>query len=61
VLDHLRGAEAIKDVPVIIMTAKELDNEEKEILSEHAALIAQKGLFTRDELLGEVKSMLRLS
>jgi CheY-like chemotaxis protein len=50
ILSKLRADPATKDLPVIVVTAKDLTNEEREILRSEAAFLLQKGQFSHDEL-----------
>jgi signal transduction histidine kinase/CheY-like chemotaxis protein len=48
----------LRAVPVILLTARDLSHEERRALDIGTARIIQKGNFSRDELLGEIKSMI---
>jgi threonine synthase len=54
VLDALKADEKISDVPVIVVSAKELTAAERERLSGHIDKLMQKGDFTDEELLEEI-------
>jgi CheY-like chemotaxis protein len=41
-------------IPVILLTARDLDKEERRAVAEGTVRVIQKGSFTRDELLAEV-------
>ena len=43
VLDRLKSHEILKDVPVVVVTAKDLTKEEREVLSGRVASLLQKG------------------
>ncbi len=58
VLDALQADAETAEIPVIVVTAKELTNAEKERLSGHIQTLMQKGDFMSDELLDEVRSLL---
>lgn len=45
-------------IPVILLTARDLSHEERRALDLGTARIIQKGSFSRDELLGEIKSVM---
>jgi len=47
---------AWREIPVIFMTARDLDADERRALAAGTIRIIQKGSFTRDELLAEVNS-----
>ncbi len=57
-LEHLRRDDRMKDVPVIVITAKELTQEDKARLHGSIEHILSKGGFSRDELLTEIRSLL---
>jgi threonine synthase len=59
VLDHLRSNPETAEIPVIVSTAKELTPDEKTRLQDQIHALMQKGGFMSDELLDEVKSILR--
>jgi threonine synthase len=54
VLDALKADEGMSDVPVIVITAKELTAAERERLSGQIEVLMQKGAFTDEELLAEI-------
>jgi threonine synthase len=54
VLDALKGDEKVSNVPVIVISAKELSVAERERLSGHIDMLMQKGDFTDEELLEEI-------
>jgi threonine synthase len=58
VLDALKGNESTAEIPVIVVTAKELTIEEKQRLSGQISSLMQKGQFMSDELLEEVRDTL---
>ncbi len=59
VLDNLRSNPETTEIPVIVSTAKELTPDEKNRLRDQIQALMQKGGFMSDELLEEVKSILR--
>jgi threonine synthase len=59
VLDNLRSTPETAEIPVIVSTAKELTPDEKNRLQDQIQALMQKGGFMSDELLEEVKSILR--
>lgn len=59
VLDNLRNDPKTAEIPVIVSTAKELTPDEKNRLKNKIQALMQKGGFMSDELLEEVKSLLR--
>ena len=58
VLDALQADPETAEIPVIVVTAKELTSAEKERLTGHIQSLMQKGDFMSDELLDEVRSLL---
>ena len=58
-LEELRSRPETPTVPVVVITAKELTLEDRQRLNADVARIIQKGLYTRDELLNQVRDMVR--
>jgi threonine synthase len=54
VLDALKADESVSDVPVIVITAKELSADERERLSGQTETLMQKGSFTDEDLLEQI-------
>jgi threonine synthase len=54
VLDALKANEEVSDVPVIVLTAKELTAAEQERLSGQIEMLMQKGSFTHEELVEQI-------
>jgi signal transduction histidine kinase/DNA-binding response OmpR family regulator len=61
VLSAIRDDDRWNHLPVIVVTAKELDEAERSILNEQVAKVLQKGAYTRDALLDEVRSLVASS
>jgi threonine synthase len=59
VLEQLQSNPDTADIPVIVVTAKELTSAEKERLHGHIQKLMQKGDFMSDELSDEVRALLR--
>ncbi len=59
VLDNLKNDPETAQLPVIVSTAKELTRDEKNRLQGQIQALMQKGGFMSDELLEEVKALLR--
>ncbi|MBW8011722.1 MAG: pyridoxal-phosphate dependent enzyme [Chloroflexi bacterium] len=57
VLDALKNDPDTANIPVIVVTAKELTNQEKERLNGQIQHLMQKGDFISEELLEEVRSL----
>jgi CheY-like chemotaxis protein len=58
VLEAMRHEEAWRDIPVIVITAKDLDHEELARLNGRAERVFQKGAYDRVELVGVVHGMI---
>jgi threonine synthase len=58
VMDHLKAKPETADIPIIVVTAKELTPAEKVKLQGHIQSLMQKGDFLSDDLLDEVRSLL---
>lgn len=58
-IEAFRGDGRWNDVPIIVVTAKELDLEEKRLLALKVDTILQKGAFSRTELLQQVRLLVR--
>ncbi len=54
VLDALKDDEQVSDVPVIVITAKELTATERDRLSKQTEKLLEKGSFTDEDLLEEI-------
>jgi threonine synthase len=59
VLDELKANPKTAPIPVIVVTAKELTIQEKEHLRGQIYTLMQKGEFMNDELLDEVRALLK--
>jgi hypothetical protein len=58
---ELRGHDAWRAIPIIVLTAKDLSAEDHRRLNGSVERILQKGAYSRDELLGEVKRLVGAS
>lgn len=58
VLEHIRKTPTISDLPVIIVTAKDLSFQERQTLQNNASSILLKSESTSAELVGSIKSIL---
>ena len=54
-LEELRGREETRSIPVVVVTAKDLTAEERRRLDGSVQRIMQKGSYTKDDLLNEVR------
>ena len=59
VIDALQSQQDTADIPVIVVTAKELTPEERKNLSGRIKSLMQKGNFMNDDLQDEIRSLLR--
>ncbi len=59
VMDALQLNNDTKDIPIIVITAKELTPAEKNRLKGHIQSLMQKGDFMSDDLLDEVRALLK--
>ncbi|MEZ0167630.1 response regulator [Microvirga sp. TS319] len=58
VLDTMRREASWRDIPVVVVTAKDLSIEEVSWLNQHAEKIFQKGAYKRSELVGVIHDMI---
>ena len=54
---ELRKREAWRHIPVVVITAKELTNDDRQRLSGSVERVLSKGAFTREELLARVREL----
>jgi len=59
VMDALQLKKETKDIPIIVITAKELTVAENKRLKGHIQTLMQKGDFMNDDLLDEVRALLK--
>jgi CheY-like chemotaxis protein len=57
-LAELRGDPAMRAIPVVVVTAKELTDEDRARLRGHVEQVFRKGAFAREELLDELSDLL---
>jgi CheY-like chemotaxis protein len=58
-LGELRAESRWKDIPVVVVTAKELTIDDRKMLNGQVGSILQKGSFSKDQLFAEVLSIAR--
>ncbi len=58
VLENLKMTPLTRDIPVVVVTAKELGKSERERLQQRVEALLQKGLFDQNQLLNDVLSAL---
>jgi DNA-binding response OmpR family regulator len=56
-LRHLRGSKTASGIPVLVLTGKDLTDEEKQFLKREARAFFQKGLNWQEDLLAQVRSV----
>ena len=57
VLEHLRADPALRSLPVIVMTAKQLNQDERNFLSRRVGSIMQKGSWSRSNLVEHLQAL----
>jgi len=60
VIEKLRGDEETRNIPIIVLTMKDLSEEEFKMLSRQATAIMRKTAFKREDFLMEVKRVVNL-
>ena len=60
-LDEIRKREDWHSIPIIVITAKELSAEDRQRLNGSVEKILQKGAYSREELIHEVRDMVTAS
>jgi CheY-like chemotaxis protein len=58
VLERLQGEETWREVPVIIVTAKDLTREDVERLNGRVVKVLQKGAYRRRDLIRDIQAMI---
>lgn len=56
-VDAMHRDEVLKTIPVVVITAKDLTDEDRKRLNGHVSRVLQKGLYRRDELLRHVSQL----
>jgi CheY-like chemotaxis protein len=59
VLESIKSREETRSIPIVVITAKELTNEDYERLNHNVEALIQKGPMKRDELLADVAAALK--
>jgi len=55
---RLRERTEYRDIPVVVITAKDLSDEERERMTENVRRVFQKGKYGRDELVDYLRSLI---
>jgi signal transduction histidine kinase/DNA-binding response OmpR family regulator/putative methionine-R-sulfoxide reductase with GAF domain len=58
VLENLKSSEVTRQIPVVVVTAKELKAEERQALYMRAEALLQKGIFNQEQLLQDIAAAL---
>jgi signal transduction histidine kinase/DNA-binding LacI/PurR family transcriptional regulator/AraC-like DNA-binding protein len=58
VLQKMRESEILRSVPVIVLTAQNLNDEDMQQLNQGVAAVLEKGLFSTEETLSQVEAVL---
>jgi GAF domain-containing protein/CheY-like chemotaxis protein len=59
VLESIKADRATRSIPIIVVTAKDLTHEERELLNTRVEALLQKGIFNQQELLADVAAVLK--
>jgi CheY-like chemotaxis protein len=59
VVEALKSSEKTRSIPIIIVSAKELNPTEQQLLTGQVEVLLRKGLFTENELLEDVGQVLK--
>lgn len=59
VMDRLKSDLTTAEIPIIVLTAKELTQDEKQRLNGHIQALMQKGDFQSDDLLDEIRTLMK--
>jgi CheY-like chemotaxis protein len=54
---RMRERPDLRDIPVVIITAKDLNADDRERITENVRTVLQKGKYSRDELLAYVRDL----
>jgi CheY-like chemotaxis protein len=57
-LQVLRASEGYSDIPVIVVTARDLSDEDRTRLAVGVERVLQKGHYSRDELILQVRNLI---
>ena len=56
-LEELRRHEEWRGVPVVVITARDLTNEDRQRINGYVEKVVQKGTYTGDSLMNELRSL----
>jgi PAS domain S-box-containing protein len=57
-IEKIRKEPSLRKIPVVVLTAKDMSNEERNLLNQRVEKIFQKGDYRREELLNEIRECL---
>ena len=60
-VERLRAEPAWRTIPVVVVTSKDLTAEDRHRLNGKVERVIQKGTYSRDALLAEIRSLVRAS
>jgi len=58
-VEELRQQRAWRSIPIVVVTAQDLTPEDRQRLSGDVEKILQKGAYSREELLAEIRDLVR--
>ncbi len=58
VIDAMRQDKTLRDIPVVVITAKDLNAREVQQLADHAQEVFRKGSYNRKDLLAVVREQI---
>jgi DNA-binding response OmpR family regulator len=58
VIAEMKAKQEWQNIPIVVLTAKDLTNEERQILSGHVEQIIEKESYSGDELIQEIRNMI---
>jgi CheY-like chemotaxis protein len=59
IIDKLHGNEDVKDIPIIVMTSKDLSNDETCYLTKQTEGVVKKGSFSREDFISTIKKLIK--
>ena len=59
VIEKLHGTEDIKNIPIIVMTSKDLSNDETIYLIKQTEGVINKGSFNREDFISMIKKLVK--
>jgi CheY-like chemotaxis protein len=59
VLESIKADKETRHIPIIVVTAKDLSQQERKTLNKRVEALLQKGIFEQQELLADVAAALK--